>query len=1262
MDFTPAQTAAMETHGRTLLVSAAAGSGKTFTLTQRIIKSIINENKDISDFLIVTFTRAAAGELKAKISKALGDAIEENPDKTHLQDQLIKLGGAHISTIDSFFAEPVRANFEKLGLPPSMKTADEAELEPLRQRIMSEVIDTYFDSCEALDGKSVSDIEYADDFTHLVGMISSARRGSAVAVSLLAIYRKLMTSPLGIGQLKAHTERMRHSAEMDFLDTPEGTVIREEMISTLSYVEAMLQKCCVEMSDIDLLQEKYVPCFEENRTACISLREAIRNCNYVEAQKAFESFKPTSIPPLRNNKTEISEYYKNLRGKKLNPAVKELAKKYLSSTPDKIRDFYLRSASICDIVIDILEKFDEKYTEEKLLRSICEFSDMPRYMLQLLQNSDGSPTEYADSLYERFKEVYIDEYQDVNEIQDTIFRIIGRDHRFMVGDIKQSIYGFREAEPRIFAEYRERFTEYDRDNDTVPDRDGGNTIFMSENFRCDENVINFTNAVCSKIFSAFAESIGYTSSDDLVFKKKKPYEDYESPKVVLNVIQSPKRQSADEGEETINESESVIEDEITDANASPDKLYDESVVVANEIARLIREEKKADGSPILPGDIAVLVRNHSSAKPLVAQLEKLGIKYAQASKTALLESRDMKLLIDLLSVIDNPRQDIPLCNVITSHGSASAPSLSLEETVEVRRQISGAKSLFDAMKEYKDTDRMIGTEQKCQRLVTHLDSLRLASASISADKLLRLLCHSEFFSHLCHSDAYNYLYDCACKYVRSSWNGLYNFLGYFKKLVEKGSSGSEPIKSADDAVTIMSIHQSKGLEFPVCFIFRTEGQFNMSDTHTPILFSKDFGLSMKLPPAPEEHETILSRIRVRYRDNVLHHAASIKIREKQIEEEARNLYVALTRARERLYLSATLNTDFESFKRELISCPDKEYEIKKSKSYFRQTLLALSSLLEEESPIFTVNLFNKGENVLSSPFAADKKAVGNEEALTEVEKELASLFAIRLGESEEERILANIPAKVAASKVRPNMLDNSVFIPTPTGTLFTQSDEDRGEQSSDSADIIRNRIRLMRSQSVSFDTLLETNKKPTAAEIGTATHQFLQFCDFKKVAKSGISAEIERLLKHKFISQRTFDIINKKQLEGFFKSDLFAMIIDAKSIRREFRFGLFKDAASYCESEKLRSAVSGKSIFVQGSIDLIIEDQNGEILLCDYKTDRISPEERADRTILAESMKEKHLSQLLEYRYAIEQIFEKTPSKIFIYSVPLGEVIEMNID
>ncbi len=1263
MNFTKAQQNAINAHGKTLLVSAAAGSGKTFTLTQRIIKSIIESGQDISRLLIVTFTRAAASELRAKISKALSNAISEHPDNIHLQKQLLKLGSAKISTIDSFFSEPVRANFEKLGLPASIRLSDEAELAPIREKAMQATLDAFFESSSVFSGEELSPVGYKSEYTDLLGIISAARSSSSIIPTLTDIYGKLITAPEGLHQLRRHAERMKEAASLDFFESAEGMTVKAHLEDTLNYVIRTFNKCCDEMKKIPLLNERYLPCFEENATHCAALLGALQSGEYDKAKAEFNAFAPARIPSLpKDHGCEEAEKYRDLRTKKLNKAIKDASANFFFKTGEEISRDFEEHARLCYLLYAIISDFEDRYTEEKLRRGLCEFSDMPRYMLKLLTNSDGSPSEYCLSLRATYDEVYIDEYQDVNEIQDRIFELIGGDHRFMVGDIKQSIYGFREAEPSIFAEYRRRFPMYDEEN-TDSDADG-NTIFMSNNFRCDENVIRFTNSVCSRIFSAFAESIGYTKDDDLIFTKEKPSEDYASPKVVMNIIQ-PEPNLAERGEDQL---ENEVDDEIDvsadtkeeSAAAAAKRYSDEAIVTANEIARLISfgREKKADGEYIRPGDVAVLVRGHAQAKPLMIALDLMGIKYNVSSKSATFEDKDMSLLVDLLSVIDNPRSDIPLSRLLTAETTSLSPWFTFEETVKIRKHSPDSKSLYDAILNYSEDGDERDMAKRCRDFAAETDKMRLASSRLSADKLLRALSGSARYSRLTETEAYTYLYDCACRYARNSWNGLYNFLVYLKNLIEKGEAGAESVKS-DDSVTIMTIHQSKGLEFPVCFLFGLSKKFNLADSRSPIIFSKDFGISMKLPPENEEDD-VFEKIRTRYSDSLLWKAADLRLKQKQIEEEARIFYVALTRARERLYLSATLRKSFDDISKEAADCADPIFEIKKGKSYFDQTLVALSQADEGERDCFGVTVFDKGfETLRYSLTDGYDEICDKSNEYTKDELILAETMKLHVLESEEEKLLSTIPAKVAASKVSSTMLDDSVFVPLPTGMLFSDGSNKISDAEKESEQNIRNRIMLMRSQKTDFDSLLLVNKKPTAAEKGTATHLFLQYCDYNSVEENGIDFEIERLYENRFITERTAKIIDRKQLSGFFESELYEHIRDAKSIRREFHFGMFKGADEFTANERLKTLVADKKIFVQGSIDLIIEKKNGDIIICDYKTDHVSAEERRDRALLAENMRKKHADQLREYSHAVTRIFGKAPDKIFIYSVPMGATVEM---
>jgi len=1241
MGLTPSQQNAVDVRDRTLLVSAAAGSGKTYTLTQRIIKSIIEDGQDLSRLLIVTFTRAAAGELKAKISKALGAAIAEHPENIHLQKQLIKLGSAHISTIDSFFTEPIRQNFEKLGLPAGLRLSDEAELSPIREKILKDTLEEFFERCEPYKNSKLSPVGFSTRYTELMSIITGARDSSGVSSTFIELYKKLITSPSGFEQLKAHSLRLKKSAGEEFFDSLEGQAIKEEIYSTVKYVWKTLIKCSEDMQSDLTTATSYTADFLDNAELCHALLEKIENGRYDEVRGAFEEFEPAKITSIKAaDKNETSEYYKKLRTS-LNKTIKDIPKTILYKSGAELCELLASYSDMCALLYDILTVFDSKYAEEKKRRGVCEFSDMPKFLLSLLLDKDGIPTEYAKNLADSFDEVYIDEYQDVNEIQDRIFEIIGGSRRFMVGDIKQSIYGFREAEPSIFAGYRQKFNLYDKENDLIPDSESGSTIFMSENFRCDENVIAFTNSVCAEIFSAFAQSIGYTSADDLRFGKGRPFDEYSSPKVCLNVFQKP-----DENEEGDDSAE-------VENSTNPDKFYDEATLTANRIIDLVKNGKNADGSKITLGQIAILVRYNTSLPPIIKALNSANIKYILSSKGELFETEDMKILVDLLSVIDNPRDDLPLCHLLTAKNEIYSPEFTLEEIIKIRQNADKSSSLYDDMLSYSALENDdIAT--RCRAFISYVEKMRDAASRMSADKLIKSLISSEKYNPLTKTAAFTYLYDSACKYVKTNWSSLYSFVSYFKDVMQKGESGSEPDSSVNDAVRVMTVHQSKGLEFNVCFLFGFGRKFNLQN-RSQIIFNKAFGASMKLPP--KSIDDTIEKISVRYEDNPIFKAVDRANKQQQIEEEARIFYVALTRARERLYISATLSKSYDKYCEKLKSCADVGYEVKKSNSYIKWILLALNKD-RIDGNVFELNVYDKGSIAPCRPLPRYASVSSSKEA-NDDEKQYARLLSSPPAQDENSAILDGIPSKVAASKVSEHMLDDSVFIPIPTGKLFSVNDEDVDSLASDNARRIRTRIELLRSTPESFDGLLEINKKPTAAEIGTATHAFLQFCDYENIDKNGIDAEISRLLDGRFISERTSRIIDRKNLAGFFKNQLYGYIKNAKALHREFHFGMFRDASDFTRNEDLKKLFSGRKIYVQGSIDLIIETEGGEIILCDYKTDRVSYDERRDRALLEANMKEKHAEQLLQYSFAVEKIFGKAPSKIFIYSLSVGDTIEI---
>ena len=1235
MGFTIAQQAAIDEHGKTLLVSAAAGSGKTFTLTQRIIKRIIEDGADISRMLIVTFTRAAAGELKSRIASALSEQIAKHPENQHLQRQMIMMSSAKICTIDSFFTDPVKANFDRLGLPARVRLADSAELDSIRESTFSETVEEMYVKRGIGAGTKISDINDRNDFTDLIYLLTSSRGTHKLFSILFNLYTKLIASPEGIEILKNNSQRLLDDSERDFFETVEGQIIRQDILYSLGVCLNTFGYYISRLDEDTFVKKKYIFNFTENYDMCFALINRIQNCSFSSLESAFEVYSPSKLASIKKGEvTPFSEECKKARTdthKKIN----EIKKKYLSYTKEGISSDYAFASKINSLLYEILYDFDIRYSKAKKEMGLFEFSDMPRFLLSLLGNGD---THIAKEMQDMYDEVYIDEYQDVNEIQDTIFKIIGQNHRFMVGDIKQSIYGFRDAMPELFANYKNTFPLY-TDKEKAEEI-GGCTIFMSENFRCDRNVINFSNAVCSSLFEASKEAVNYTKNDDLVFSKMGLDASYISPKVEINIFDDA------EIEDILSENDEDASDTggiVTEDDVKDNDITNEAIYCAKEILRLVKTEHKPNGKPVSFGDIAILVRVKHHAPIVAAALKKYGIEYCLSASNQLFDGQDMKSLLDLLRVIDNPEDDLSMCAFLTTDAYMGEPLFSLEEIVTVRQASNVQKSIYRALVDYSDINDPLAT-LLCHRVSDVLEilrSLRALSRRVSADKLLKAIRSMPEFRAICESGAYTYLYDCACGYVKTQWNGLYNFLKYYKKLAESGNVSLKEASSTN-AVNIMTIHQSKGLEYHAVFLYGCSRPFSTKESRASLNYSRSLCAATKSIIQIEDGDKKLCLGGTR--DNLIKQGVVKKIYHESLFEEMRILYVALTRARERLFVSATIKEDFIKFKEKILMMGSSPSALMKQKSFIEWII---SSLMRKHIPYDTSSYVLNIHSAVKFTDSDNDRVDDNSEMISATPREIEYANIINSKHDNiDERLFSQIPSKIAASKATGNLLDESISL-----------SDDR----SDDIEAIRARMELMRSQKRDFDSLLCDNNTPTSADIGTATHSFLQFCDYERVIQNGIKAEIEYLVEQKFLSRASADIINKKQIQMFFESELYGEINSADSVKREFKFGIFKSASEFTENLEWKQKLSDTEIYIQGAIDLVLFDSDGNITVCDYKTDRILPEERHNISLFAKRLSKRHKNQLMQYDFAIRSIFGKAPSKLLIYSMPLGKVIEITL-
>ena len=1245
-NWTPAQSAAMSTLGRTLLISAAAGSGKTATLTERIIRRLTDPEQpaELSRMLIVTFTRAAAAELKERISSALSEAIAKDPGNRHLQRQLIGLGGAHISTIDSFCREPVKANFAVLGLPASTRIADDAELRPLCERVMEDLIDEfYLKYANASREPEAFSLLWGNPFADLCDSLTPSKNDTDLIPAFLTLYNRLLSFPEEIERLKTESEELRDasvSEPFDFFTTRHGRILREWTAELARHGIALMEQALNAVSgDVKALRA-YGEAFETDLAFCHRLSAVT---TYDEAYQLFGAYQNERLGALRN--PDPSWVVAKETRTDLVDDIKSMRDAYFCASSEEIREQMTVTSVLCGVLYDFLSEYDRRILAEKKNRGICDFTDNRRYLLKLLANTDKTPSPMAMEYRERFDEVYIDEYQDVDEMQDTIFSLIGADHRFMVGDIKQSIYGFRGADPSVFARYRRELHQlHCVDGEWKGHHNRGNSIFMSDNFRCDESVIRVTNAVCGHMFRGCPMSINYQSEDDLGFSKSKPAEDYVSPAVSVSVLVNPPRSR---GEDSPAEG-----GDLSGVEA-------EAAFVAGEIARLLRDKTPlANGEPVKPSDIVILMRNRTALSAYVKALTELGIptgseelESAEAGRD-LLHGSDMSYLVNLLRVIDNPDSDIPLSEVLR----APFPGLDLEELIAVRRvgdRSAESRSLYMGVEEYATTEEADpALSAKLTSFIAWLERYRRLATTQPADGLLRLLQRDEACA--CRQTAaFRYVYESARTCRASSFVSLSAFLRYFESKLETTKNVPVSDDKGNGHVSIMTIHKSKGLEFPVCFVVRCGQAFSARSYSSDMIFEKQAGVSLKLYQRKREGDTT----RQAKTDTTLRAVSALAVRLAEREEEMRVLYVAMTRARERLYLVGMGNGKPHSFEEgdrfATLSC----------NSYLKWILAGLSAHPEVMDHA-TLSVIPTEEIPLGEPVNMVEISRTNEMDPTTLAR-YAAILERMAPPTALENALRHVPTKVPASRMKKGLLDECVFYETD---LVRDEDgklpDGDGESWCDPQSLaaIRQSLALMKSgEDNEFELLLSQNRRPTASEKGTAAHLFLQFCDYRLVERDGVENEIKRLLELGFINSRTAKIMDRAMLESFFASRFFDRMRGAETIRREFRFTSLVPLADLTTHAELAEALGERTLMVQGSIDLLSIFPDGHIELCDYKTDHITPAERQDHSLLQKRMQERHGDQLAQYAAAVEETFGKRPDKTYIYSLPLGEAVEITV-
>ncbi len=1232
--WTSSQKAAIDTRDRTLLVSAAAGSGKTAVLTERIIKSLLDEENPISieEMLVVTYTRAAVGELSERIGRAIKDAIKRDPGNERIQHQLHMLSCAKICTIDSFCADILRANAERVGISPSFRVPDGAEVELLCEHIIDGLLN------EVYEGE-LPEVATPEEIDMLTDCLAGARRQNDMPAIIRHIYEPTKNALDGVGEIGKLVEEYNPDKFTSVEETGFGKYIMRLLSEMLAHYKSAL-KSMMDEADQQSGDPKINKIIDMLDDTVAAISELEKCKTYEEARAYMEAYPeiPTVSIPSKYNLPPITQMRREFKER-----LEEVKGKYFFASTDDWRISYTALYNQFTVLYRLICEFDRRLRNEKLHRGICEFSDIERYTYECLWQN-GEKTDVALAQAGMLKAVYIDEYQDVNSLQNKIFEAISTDtDRFMVGDIKQSIYEFRSANPKIFADMKKTYPKLGEEGD-YPYA----SVFMSDNFRCDEGVIDFVNTIFDRIFHHLRESIGYVDADRLHFSKV--YEhgtpDYRYPEIcIVN------------GFSRGTPRDSYIEDK---SQLAPE-------VTARKIKELIDTGYLDNGEKIQPRHIAIVMRmaKHRAEK-YVKELDKLGIPSAVAEDARFFLGPDVLLVLCLLNSIDNPHKDIYLTGLMSS----PLYGFTLGE-IAVMRKKAPADSLYETLRICAEDDIRV------EKFLERLEYYRLISEGMPTDKLIMKLYHDTGVLALAISgtesrDNLMLLYEHARRFESGSFKGLYNFISYINQLVgRKNDFDKREAPDECDAVRIITAHSSKGLEYPIVFFVGGEALFSRSGGggEAPRFeYEEGFGIGM-YPRTPSG----LGLVR-----NVTKDVIKDYRYRKRIEEEARILYVILTRARERLYVVANVGVNPDGFKesadiaREYMS----GYSIYNTDSFI--SMIASAGSFELKSPReFLKNppfVYTEEAEAASSidelremagracDYHADKKITGGPDIMDEEQTEV--LLKRRFGFEYPDDYLTRIPGKLSVSKLYPAILDG-----TDIGTVHVFGDDNGDTDNGSSALTLIFGESSVKSEGDGgvyekggkLPSFRSHRDEDESAKRGIATHMLLQFCDLLYLKENGAEAELERQKKMGFLSKSDAGLVRIKEIEKFVKSKLLTDMLGASKIYRELRFNVKLPASGFTTDEGLQKLLANEHVLVQGVIDCLWVDKEGEYHLIDYKTDRLSSDEFSSKEIAKETMKGKHGLQLSYYAEAVELMFGKYPASIEVYSLPLGDTLDVSL-
>ena len=1161
------QQMAVDDRGGKLLVSAAAGSGKTKVLVDRLMKNLEDPiaPADLDEFLIITYTKAAASELRGKIAAKLTEKIAQNPE-SRLQQQMQRLFLTKISTVHGFCADILREYAYRLDLSADFRVADENECRELRDTVLSDLLDRAYESAAE-----------NPDFRAFVDTQGVGRSDKLVPELILKVYDSAKCHLDPEGWLDGCLKAADIESYTDASETVWGKYLMDDLMEYLDCQIRVIQQCIREAEMVDGL-EKAVANLQETLQGICELR-ASTTWDEIVARKEIPF---SRYPTIR--KCEDMDVKDRIK------AARDACKEDLQG---KLRIFTDPSALVLEDldqacagtrgIIALVRQFDREFAQAKRSRRILDFSDLEHKTLDLLLGKHrSSPTAAAEEIGRRFREIMVDEYQDSNAVQDAIFfALTGKKQNcFMVGDVKQSIYQFRLADPGIFLE---KYGSYVDAEHAKPKE--GRKIMLSRNFRSGGEVIEAVNDIFVRCMSPKVGGLYYGEQEALV--EGIPHKALPDPAVELYALQ-----------------------------AREESYEEEASFVAQRIRQMLDEKTLVrDGEgfrPVTAEDIVILLRSPGSSGGYFQRaLEARGIRCSSGGGNDLLQTAEIATLRSFLEAIYNPRQDIPLLSVLAS------PVFGF--TADELAQIRGKRkygSIYDAL--------VADDGEKSREFVRRLEALRREARMNTLTQLLEkcyaLTCMDSIYAAMAGGEARNAnlqtFFQLAADFEMGNHRSLSQFLDHLKALEEKGliSAGA----SAAGCVTIMSIHKSKGLEFPVVFLCGLSRKFNRDSLKAQILSDKELGLGLSV--ADTEH-------RMRY-PTIAKRAIAAKIAAESLSEEMRVLYVAVTRARDRLIMT-----------------------------YMHQNL-------EKKLQDIALRADFDGGKLLTR----DVSCPGDWVLLTALHKtEAGELFA--LGGRPKETTMGSFPWKISAAEapetvsgaggleeVRSKMPEDALER-LKTALEFTYPYQSATE--TPSKQTATGRKGRLKDEEAAEDTpqpagkIHRTWRKPSFVDArtapktyGNAMHAVMQFIRYEACGTvEDVEEEVARLVREGFMTREQGAMVNCEDIAAFFETEEGRRLRKGEEHIREFKFSILDDASHY------GADLEGEKVLLQGVVDCALIGKEG-ITVIDFKTDRVN-EDTVD-TVL-----EEYRLQVETYAEALSQIFEKPVLAKKLYFFRLKRFVEV---